>query len=279
MMDTIFKYKDFRKYMQDFYDFKKRTAAFTWRDFSKLAGFVSPVYLKEVCVGNANLSKRGIPKVVKALGLSGREASYFESLVVYCQSKKDVEKRDAYLNMLSMAKDNEIHVLGSDAFKFYDSWVHSVVRELAPAMPGASANQIAKRCHQHVSAKDVENSLAFLLQSNLLKKTDDGYEQTQKHLMGSPQDMGLAIRSMNRQMAVFAERALDAFSTEERNITGITMGLSQNAYEKVVGILQDCRNRILEVVTDDDCIDRVYRLNLQLFPLTKNVKDFVEKDI
>ena len=54
-MAPILQYQDFRRYLQDFYDWKKRTSVFSWRDYSKMAGFASPVFMKQVCEGKANL--------------------------------------------------------------------------------------------------------------------------------------------------------------------------------------------------------------------------------
>ena len=50
-MKPITEYQDYRLYMQDYYDEKKRLSAFSWRDFSHAAGFSSPTYLKLVCEG------------------------------------------------------------------------------------------------------------------------------------------------------------------------------------------------------------------------------------
>jgi uncharacterized protein (TIGR02147 family) len=47
-MKPITEYQDYRRYMQDFYDERKKFG-FTWREFSKEAGFASPSYLKLVC--------------------------------------------------------------------------------------------------------------------------------------------------------------------------------------------------------------------------------------
>ena len=54
-MKPITEYKDYRKFMQDFYDERKRTGAFSWREFSKLAGFASPI--------STSRSKRASPSV------------------------------------------------------------------------------------------------------------------------------------------------------------------------------------------------------------------------
>lgn len=273
-MKNVIEYQSYRQYMRDFYDYKKRTVAFSWREFSRLAGFVSPNYLKQVCERDANLSKTGVLAVAKAMDLQGIEITFFEDLVIFDQAKSDDEKKKAFAEMEAIAKANKTRILGAESFKFYESWLHPVIRELAPAMPGAKPKQLAKKCHQKVSAEEVERSLTFLSQIGLLKKTETHtYLQVEKNLSASAESMAVAMRSMNRQMAKIAEEAIDKFSVEERNFTGITMGVSDGAYAKIVDLLRECRNKIVDVVSSDKKMDRVYRLNLQLFPLTERVTE------
>ncbi|OWV26519.1 hypothetical protein B7988_04975 [Fibrobacter sp. UWB1] len=272
-MAPILQYQDFRRYLQDFYDWKKRTSVFSWRDYSKMAGFASPVFMKQVCEGKANLGKKATVKVADAFNFIGIEREYFFSLVMFAQAKTDDKKRFAYAEMQSIAKASKVNLIGVDAYKYYDSWVHPVVRELAPAMPGAMPKEIAGKCVHEVSAKEVRDSINFQVRAGILKKTDDGnYSQTDKLLGGDTQSMSLAVRSMNRQMATFAVDALDRFAADERYVAGVTMGVSDGAFEKIVETLKRCRNQVLEIIANDDKVDRVLRLNLQLFPLTQKIE-------
>ena len=81
-MKPITEYQDYRRYMRDFYEEKKKSG-FTWREFSKGAGFASPSYLKLVSEGKSTLSRVGLPRVANAMGLSGFERTYFEKMVEF----------------------------------------------------------------------------------------------------------------------------------------------------------------------------------------------------
>lgn len=268
-MKNVIEYEDFRRFMQDFYDERKRTSAFSWREFAKLAGFSSPTFLKLVCEGKSGLSQVGVERVASAMGLAGFELVYFRALVLFGQAKKDEDKKRAYAEMQEIAKAHKVRVLDSATFKFYESWKYPVLRELASMMPGAKPLTLARMCHQEISAMEVRDVLHDLVKMGLLKKIDDDvYEQAEKSLEGSAEALPVAIRSMHKDMARFAEAAIDQFSKDERNITGVTMGLTQATYERVVQILGDCRRQIVDVVSADEGADQVYRLNLQLFPLT-----------
>ena len=48
----------------------------------------------------------------------------------------------------------------------------------------------------------------------------------------------------------------------------MTLGITRNAYDKIVAELDACRRKIIEIATAEDETDEVYRLNLQFFPMT-----------
>jgi uncharacterized protein (TIGR02147 family) len=272
-MKPIVEYSDFRQYMLDYYEERKRRSVFSWREFSKIAGFTSSSYMKVVCDGKSKLSRIGVERTGAAMGLVGFEMEYFRAMVEFGQAATEEKKKAAYENMLAIAKVHKVRVLEGDLFEFYDSWQNPVVRELAPLMPGATPGEIAKKCYPEISAVEVQQSLNFLTKAGLLKKAgDSAFVQAETSITGTPDATRLALRGMHRQMSKLATPALD-LPVEQRNFSGVTMGVSRESYERIVKVLDECRRQIIAIAADDKDIDQVYRLNLQLFPLTKNVKE------
>ncbi len=72
-MKPITEYQDYREYMRDFYEERKRSSLFSWREFSKLAGFTSPNYIQLVCEGKSRLSKTGVEKIATSMELAGSD--------------------------------------------------------------------------------------------------------------------------------------------------------------------------------------------------------------
>ena len=272
-MKPIVEYSDFRQYMLDYYEERKRRSVFSWREFSKIAGFTSSSYMKVVCDGKSKLSRIGVERTGAAMGLVGFEMEYFRAMVEFGQASTEEKKKVAYENMLAIAKVHKVRVLEGDLFEFYDSWQNPVVRELAPLMPGATPGEIAKKCYPEMTAAEVQQSLNFLTKAGLLKKAgDSAFVQAETSITGTPDATRLALRGMHRQMSKLATPALD-LPVEQRNFSGVTMGVSRESYERIVKVLDECRRQIIAIAADDKDIDQVYRLNLQLFPLTKNVKE------
>ena len=277
-MKPIVEYKDYRAYIADFYEERKRTSAFTWREFAKNAGFASPVFLKLVCDGKSSLSRVTMNRVALAMGLVGYEVEYFEAMVNFGNAQKDGDKKTYLDQMVSISAANKVRVIDEDAFEYYESWKNQVVRELAPMMPGSMPGEIAKACAQNVTAPEVRKSLNFLEKAGFLKQTGENvYEQTDKAVSGSKEALPLAIRMMHREMGRLGIQSIDEFSPEERNVSGVTLGVNREGYEEIVRELDACRKKIISIAARCGKLDQVYRLNLQFFPLSKKVKEKAEE--
>ena len=273
-MKEIVEYTDYRKFIQDYYDERKRCSAFTWRDFARDAGFSSAVYLKYVCEGKKNLSVNAAGSVAAAMGLAGYEQTYFVLMVSYAHAKSDKAKRAAFEERCALAHAHKVRVLGNEEFDYFKSWKNPVLRELAPHMPGARPLEMARACKPAITAAEVSETLDFLVRAKLLKKDRSGnYRQTDKSIsMGSVDAVPVAARDMQRQMGEFAVKALD-LPLSERDMSGLTLGLTRRAYERIKKELADCRRRIVAIAAEDDETEQVYRLNLQLFPMSERLPE------
>ena len=271
-MKEIIEYTDYRKFIQDYYDERKRSSAFSWHAFAQKAGFSSDVYLKYVCEGKKNLSVGSAGSVANAMGLVGFEYDYFVLMVSYAHAKNDEAKRAAFEERCALANAHKMRVLGSEEFDYFKSWKNSVIRELAPHMPGAKPLEMARACKQKISAAEVSETLDFLVKAKLLKKDKSGnYHQTDKAIkMASADAVSVAARELQRQMGEFAIQSL-GLPLSERVMSGYTLGLTDRAYERIKKEMEDFYRRVVAIATVEDETDRVYRLNLQLFPMSERL--------
>ena len=274
-MKDVFEYTGYRQYIADFYAERKVKSAFTWREFARMAGFSSSVHLKYVSEGRFNLGEDAVERVAKAMGLSGNRLEYFRAMVEFDHAVTDNIKKEIFDRMLSIAKQSNAKVIEGDAFRYFDSWKNPVIRELAPAMPGAKPLALAHACRPKITAAEVSETLNFLVKANLLKKDAAGnYKQADKIVTAGPMEATpVAIRGLHRQMGEIALDAIEGVPQSERHFSGVTLGITRSAYDEIVAVINDCRRKIIEIATRDDATDEVYRLNMQFFPMT-NKKGF-----
>jgi len=273
MLKSVIEYQDYHQYILDYYTERKRCSAFTWREFAKIAGFASGSYLKLVSDHKTRLVQEGARKTAIAMGLLGYEYDYFMLLVQYENAKNDQQKKKCFEAMQEITSAHKIKLLGSESYAYYESWLHSVVRELAPNMPGAKPLEIAKAIRIPVTAAEVSDSLNFLLKNKFLTVDENGnYHQSDKLISTGRLDfVSIPVHSLIKQMGEFALQAFDDLPISERFFSGLTMGVTEKSYNKVIEELKECRRKIFTAVSAEDETEKVCRLNIQLFPLTKNI--------
>ena len=54
-------------------------------------------------------------------------------------------------------------------------------------------------------------------------------------------------------------------------MSGYTLGLTRRAYERIRKETEDYFRRVVAIATEDDETERVYRLNVQLFPMSERL--------
>ena len=269
-MKPVFEFLDYRKYMQAFYDERKRISAFSWREFSRIAGFSSSNYMKLVCDGKSRLSKVGVEQVAVAMELEGSAKEYFKEMVVFVDSHDEQKKKISFARMQELAKENKVRTLAADAYAYFSNWYNPVLRELAPMNPGVKPLELSRLCYPELNATDIRKSLDFMVQIGLLQKRGEyHYEQTEKVVTGTPGCIRPTMRPMHKQMAELAVNAVENIPVEERNFSGITMGISRKTFQRISQEVENFRQKIVAIACEDQNGEQVYRMNLQLFPLTK----------
>ena len=262
---------DYREYIRDYYT-ERKTFGFSWNAFASSAGFSSPVFLQYVCEAKKNLSKKTASQVASAMGLVGYEVDFFELLVAYGNAKDDKSKKAVLGRISVFAETHRVRVIGADEYKFFKSWKNSVVREIAPALPGATHKQLSIASRRRIPTAEIAKILDFLLQSGYLEVDENGcYHQVNRSLKMSGERNTIrksVARDLQRQMTELALDALENETAENRNMTGVTLGITRDKYAQIVQELAECRRRIVAIAASDDATEEVYRLNMQLFPLT-----------
>jgi uncharacterized protein (TIGR02147 family) len=273
-LKTIFKYIDYRRFLEDYYTEKKKTTrGFSYRYFALKAGVKSPNFLKQVIEGDRNLTRRMIEQFVPALRLNKKEALFFKNLVLFNQAKNATEKQEHYNVMLSMMNFINEHQLSTDHYLYFEKWYTSVIRELICLYDFRDNYElIARAVYPQIKINEVKKAISLLLRLNLITKRKNGtYRQTSAAIISNDPMVALARRSFNNEMLQIAINANTTLPMRERNISGITMGISKACYDVILTEMAAFKERIKVIVNQDETSSRVYQLNMQLFPLSKDI--------
>lgn len=270
---VIFDYEDYRLFLNHFYLRKKEDSGhFSYRYFSNKAGFSSHNVLKLVINGERNIATKSIPKFIKALGLTNVEGEHFRLMVLANQATG--EKKELYTNALIRHKEGATSRLLSELeHRFYSQWYHPVMREVVTLDQFKNAKnykEVGLLFHPPISSEDVEISLELLQALNMIAKTDDGWVQCERGVRTQAEVSSKVIRAYNRKMVLLAEESVERFDPLEREVSGMTLSLSDAMFKKLKKKIQVFKEELLaDVLSDEDSVESVYQLNFQLFPMVR----------
>lgn len=276
----IFDYTDYKLFLRDYYSFqKKRNRHFSYRYFAQKAG-VAPSVLKDIISGRRNLTLPVMQKYASAIGLSNRETRYFELLLQFVNSKNNIEKNDAFTEMIRIRGRSGIKFLGEDHYEFFSKWYHSAIRELI-TLPGFREDPewIAKRLNPPITVAQAKKSLELLLKIGILQRDNSGRLVQKDAIISSEYEMAsAALRNFQSQMVELAGKAIEGAPRQHREISSITLGLSEKCLHRLKERIRIFKEEILSMVVEDKSdSETVCQLNFQLFPLVSQKKKKVDE--
>lgn len=272
----IFDYMDYRLYLRDMFNERKSVhAAYSYRLFSLKAGFKSPNFLKLVIDGDRNLTKESIFRVAKAFNLNKRESEYFENLVFFNQSKT-LEEKNIYLSrVVKYRSKTDSRLLEESEYDYYSRWYNPVIRELVTA---ADFNGDYKKLGSYVippvSEQDALRSVELLEKLKFIEKMEDGhYRMNELSLTTGLQVRSVAIANYHREMMRIASESIERIPKADRDISSVTIRLTEENYRTAIDKIQILRKEILELAEDEDKTGRIAQFNLQIFPVSVKLTD------
>ena len=272
---VVFEYDNYRVYLRDLYGFYKKTKPqFSYRYFSQKAGFRSPNFLKLVIEGKRNLSPESIERFTSALKLNKKETEFFRILVHLNQARTIGEKKLYAEQLMRSRSFRYIHPLRQDQYRYYAEWYNIPIRELT-ILPEFSENPgwIARSLLPPISPQQAQKALDLLLQLGLLVRDESGrLVQADAFISTGDEVTSTSVANYHREMIQKGSEALDRFPGPDRDISSVTMALSEKGFQEIKSLIQKFRKELLAIANQDRHPEGVYQVNFQLFPLAKRAK-------
>ena len=119
-----------------------------------------------------------------------------------------------------------------------------------------------------ISEKDAEESLKLLTALGLLKKTANGFSQSNTNITTLDEVRSLHVKNYHRQMLQLAMTAMERIPASQRDISSITIPIHVRDFQKLKEQLQLMRKELLNMAADPGRGEDIVQINMQLFPLT-----------
>lgn len=274
-MQPLETYLDYRRYLGDYYATqKRRDPSFSHRLFAARVGVKAPYFLLWLIEGKRNLGRATIPRVAAALGLSGRQEDYFEALVLFNQASVMAEKTRWFERLRELRGSSPAARLTEAQYEHYRHWYNEAIREtllIEPFDPREkwAYRKLARRVSPAITESQARTAIRTLLRLGLAREGPDGLITIGEPLITTGDEVrSFFVKTFHQGMIGLAAESMDRYDPGERDVSGVTLAVSDRCFEQIKKEVQLFRKRILELVAMDTTPTRVYQYNTQLFPLT-----------
>lgn len=269
---NLFGYLDYRKFLCDWFAaVKARNPRFSHRAFAKRAGFQSSGFLKLVMTAQRNLTSESLEKFVQGLQLNKQESEYFRHLVHLNQSVSHEEKDQHYQRLLRSQKLHQLKPIQRDQYEYFATWYHPVVRELvaSPSWDG-TPEWLAAQLAPAITAAEAQRSLELLAKLGFLVQDRTGRWQQADILVSTGAEVSsIAVMNYHYALLDLTKTVLSTVPAAQRDISALTLGITSTRLPELKRAIQQFRQEILKLVSNDTAPELVVQLGMQLFPVTK----------
>lgn len=268
----VYAYDDHRAFLRDTYLEGKRRRRLSYRSFSRRARLSSPNYLKLVIEGERNLTASMAARFAKALFLDQAQTEYFAMLVELDQTP---EGRAADLLRRKVEAARTVHRvqrLEAAHAAYCSRWYLPAIRELVVRKDFKDdARWISSKLRPRITMAEARQALGLLLELGLLVRDADGrLKQSEAVLSTGAQASDVHVANYHRMMLLQAANAMASVPAAERDISSLTLSVSEQGMKRLKQRIVEFRRELLELSEADRAPRKVVQVNFQLFPLSED---------
>jgi uncharacterized protein (TIGR02147 family) len=282
---VISHYMDFRKYLQDYYLYRRELTKndlrpYNYAVFSASADIKSPNYLKMIIEGKRNLSEDMVGKFAKAMGFNKDQATEFRVLVNFGQATDPADRNFHLKELTGLRVENQLKSgeIDRKAWEKVPNWIAWILYAMIDQRGVAfQVEELRGLLRGKASANEIQEALQNLISAGqVIRDEETGALKKAHSLIDSPEDIPVSlVRKLQAQLMYLGLESLYQDSAAEREFGSLTLALTKEEFEQIKFQLRKMRKEL----NKDNSIkrmsspgERVYQLNLQLFPVTEKSK-------
>ncbi len=270
---SIFEYNDFRTYLDDFQKARfEIDKTFTRSALCRKLGIAKTrSYYGDVVAGKF-VSSAYVGRFIKVLELNKEEAQFFRVLVKFNQADEP-DEHELYFEQLIALNRTPKRILDPKVHIFYKVWYHSIIRTILDIYDfnGSNYASLARKVVPSVTVKQAKESIALLEELELIKQNGEGfYKPTDKAITTNDFVRDELIKQYQVQCLEMAKKTLIKKVKPPHEISTNVISISEVGFKRLQKRLGQFKAEVRSLVNkDENPADRVYQLNIQLFPSSK----------
>ena len=250
---SIFEFTDYHHFFKAFYQYYKIAKRFfSYRYLAQRSGVAASLFIA-VARGERRISPAIAKKYAAGMELTARETEYLLALVDFERAKTHAQKNAAFSRIVRQRGQSQIKYLDADKYEYFSRWYHCAIRELI-SLPffKEDPSWIAHSLQPSISGKQAGQSLKLLQRLLLVHRDETGKLRVTDKVISSEYEMKtLSLRNFSLEMIERARESLERVPPEKREISGLTMGISEECIERIKQRIRMFKEEIVSMIVDD----------------------------
>jgi uncharacterized protein (TIGR02147 family) len=214
-----------------------------------------------------------VERFILLFKLNPDEARYFRILVKFNQAET-IEEHELYFDQLIALNRSPSRTLDKKELIYYRHWYNSVIRALLNIIEfKGDYAQLSRMVYPEITAGQARESVKLMLDLGLIVKNDSGVYRPTESAISTPdfirddlvRQYQLAVHENARLTIMHPPKECSIIATN-------VISMSSNCYKQIEKAIKKFRSEIRSLVhKDDHPADRVFQLNLYLYPNSKKL--------
>lgn len=272
----VFAYNNFRSFLRDVFEYensknKKFNKAFICRELGLPN---SRSYFQDVLNGKV-VSAQKIELLSMIFKLNKKETNFFRVLVNYNQTINNADQKSLLFDQLVSLNQTPKEVITRQQYSYYKSTHNAVIRAILNTIDFKDDyKMLSELVIPNITVKKAKDSIKLMSILGLIKKNVDGYwKPTDKVISTGEKIKSEVIKQYQMASLLSARDVISGNTSQPQRVMTKMLSLSGEAYNLIEKKIEKFNSEITSIVHKDEKIaDRVYQLDIVLFPQAVNKK-------
>ena len=291
-------YDDPISLLQDFIELRKEAGQnFSYRWFAQKAGFKSPNYLHLIINRKRKINLKTAEKISKVFSWKLWEKKYFLKLTEFHYEDDYLRKQELAQSLLSLRQLRFGSQIANGA-QIEDLYLHSlgpILFELSKTGLPFKQKFLEQLFIADFPYPQIEKIIKHLLHKNLLQLKDNILYPGQEINSTGDEVYSQLVKKYHSDMMRLAVHSMYEVDRKDRDVSALSLKLTESKFQKIKTKLQAFRKELLAIELETESLEnrmeerahyqtesnkhqkqsseRLYQLGIQLFPLTKVIKN------
>lgn len=275
----INKYTDYRAFLKSYAELmKKKNPSWSLGAWAQALNLKTTSSITKILKGERDAGAAITDKLIFYFKFNNEQERYFRDLVRLQKVKKDPMLANILLEKINTLKSDEIsRDLPEEDCLLLSNWYYLALCEMSRNKSFKNNSKwISSKLLPKVTPEEVKSAIKVLKKERLIQIDKNGrMTPSYERLYAINKKNSEILKLYYLQLIQYSQQALLTVPPADRHFSSLVVHMSSKSLERANQLIIEFRSKFEKLMYDSDG-DKVYLMQVQLFPMTKKLDELVQ---